>query len=301
MTNPPSLPLDPRRIETFRRVALAGSVTVAARQMALSQPAVTAQIRALEAELGQALFLRGRGGMSLTEPGRVLMDVARRLHDLLAEAAKDIADHPRLGPLEVGASTTAAAYLLPPLLAVFLRNHPAVPVRVATGNTEDMLSAVREGHLPLALVEGLLRAAGLTLVPYVTDELVLVGPPKMPNPPRTVADLATRRLLWRERGSGTRAVVERGLGRARRPLTSDLDLGHTEAIKTAVIHGLGLGFLSRLSIQRETDAGLLEVLPLDDLHIPRTFAWVRGAGAMPPSAEELLRLSVTGNLPSRRS
>jgi len=154
-----------------------------------------------------------------------------------------------------------------------------------------MLSAVREGRIPLALVEGLPRAPGLTLVPYLTDELVLVGPPGLANAPKKVADLAMHRLLWREAGSGTRAVVERALGRARCPLPSDLDLGHTESIKTAVIYGLGLGFLSRLSIQRETNAGLLCILPLKDLQIPRTFTWVRGAGAMPPSAEALLRLS----------
>lgn len=286
----PTLPLDPRRLETFRRVAIAGSVSAAARLMALSQPAVTAQIRALEGELGQALFTRGRDGMRLTEPGIVLMDIARRLHDLLAEAVRDVAHPPRLGPLEVGASTTAAAYLLPPLLSIFLHDHPAIPVRVVTGNTEDMLSAVREGRIPLALVEGLPRAPGLTQMPYVSDELVLVGPSGLPNPPQKVADLARHRLLWREQGSGTRAVVERALGRARCPLPSDLDLGNTEAIKTAVIHGLGLGFLSRLSIQRETNMGLLSVLPLSDLHIPRTFTWVRGAGAMPPSAEALFHL-----------
>lgn len=291
METPYSLTLDPRHLETFRQVALAGSVTAAARRMALSQPAVTAQIRALEAELGQALFLRSREGMRPTEAGLVLMDIAQRMNELLMEAMQDVAVPPRLGPLELGASTTAASYLLPPLLGVFLRNHPAVPIRVATGNTSDMLAAVQEGRFPLALVEGLPRAAGLTLTPYVTDELVLVGLSEEPNPPRTLADLATHRLLWREKGSGTRAVLERALGKARLPMPTDLELGHTEAIKTALLHGLGLGFLSRLSIQRELNLGLFKMFPIKGLHIPRTFSWVRSAGALPASAEELLRLS----------
>lgn len=232
--------------------------------------------------------------MRLTEAGRGLLDVAQRMRELLMEAAKGMVDAPRLGPLELGASTTAGAYLLPPLLAAFLREHPAVPVRIVTDNTESILEAVRKGRLPLGLVEGLPRAAGLTLDPYLTDELVLVGPPDLGNPPRMVSELSSHRLLWREQGSGTRAVVERALGRARRPVAGDLELGHTEAIKTGVIHGLGLGFLSRLCIQREVDARLLAVLPLEDLRISRTFAWVRGAGALPPSVEALLRLTPSG-------
>lgn len=292
MDSPPALPLDPRRLETFRRVALAGTVTEAARQLALSQPAVTAQVRGLEAELGRALFRRGRDGMRLTPEGEALLEVAQRMAALLAEAVQRVAVAPRLGRLEVGASTTAAAYLLPPLLGRFLRQHPGVPVRVGSGNTAEMLEAVRRGDLPLALVEGLPRAAGLMLEPYVTDELVLVGPPDLAgDAPRCMADLGARQILWREPGSGTRAVVARALGKARLPQSGDLELGHTEAIKTAILCGLGLGFLSRLSIAREVAAGLLRELPLADVHIPRTFTWVHGAGALAPSASALLRLA----------
>ena len=283
-------PMDPRRLETFRRVALTGSVSGAAREMALSQPAVTAQIRALESEVGQALFLREHTGMRLTAAGQRLMAVARRMNALLLEAAQGFAEL-HLGPLEVGASTTAAAYLLPPMLAGFLKQYPDVPVRVVNGNTETMLSAIREGKLSLALVEGLPRAAGLTLKPYLADELVLVGAAGMTPRPRHLQDLAHHRMLWREPGSGTRAVVERALGRARRPQARDLELGSTEAIKTAVIQGLGLGFLSRLSIQRELSSGLLIILPIADLHISRTFTWVHGSGALPASEEALLRMA----------
>lgn len=285
----PQLPLDPRRLEIFRRVALAGTVTEAARQLSLSQPAVTAQIRALETELGCALFVRSRSGMALTEAGHRMLDVAQRLRDLLTEAVQTEQAPARLGPLELGASTTAATALLPALLETFLRRHPQVPIRVAVGNTAEMLAAVREGRLALALVEGLPRAAGLRLEPYTSDELVLVGAgPRGPWPTR-ISDLASHRLLWREEGSGTRAVVARALGKARPFQSGDLELGHTEALKSAILRGLGLGFLSRLSIAREVEAGLLRILPLEDLHIPRTYSWVQGSGALPPSAAAFLR------------
>lgn len=285
-----ALPLDPRHLETFRRVALAGTVTEAARQMALSQPAVTAQIRALEESLGCALFLRGRQGMRLTPEGARLLEVAKRHQGLLAEGVAAVAAPGRLGLLELGSSTTAAACLIPGLLQGFLARHPGAAVRVRVGNTAEMLASVREGRLPLALVEGLPRAAGLHLEPFATDELVLVGPRTMTGPvPRRLSDLAGRPLIWREEGSGTRAVVARALGTVRPYQSGDLELGHTEAIKAAVLMGLGLGILSRLSITREVEAGLLRELPLEDLHIPRTYTWVQGAGALPPAAAAFLR------------
>jgi len=284
------LPLDPRHLETFRRVALAGTVTEAARQMALSQPAVTAQVRALEEGLGCALFLRGRQGMRLTPEGSRLLEVAKRHQALLAEGVAAVAAPGRLGLLELGSSTTAATCLIPGLLSGYLARHPGAAVRVRVGNTAEMLASVREGRLPLALVEGLPRAAGLHLEPYATDELVLVGPRTMAGPvPRRLADLAERPLIWREEGSGTRAVVARALGAVRPFRSGDLELGHTEAIKAAVLMGLGLGILSRLSITREVEAGLLKELPLEDLHIPRTYTWVQGAGALPPAAAAFLR------------
>lgn len=283
-------PLDPRHLETFRRVAQTGTVTEAARRLALSQPAVTAQIRTLEQALGCPLFLRSRTGMVLTEAGQRLLDIAQRLHNLLAEAADLGAAPLRLGPLELGASTTAAANLIPPLLEAFLRRDPQVAVHVSVGNTAEMLTAVREGRLALALVEGLPRASGLRLEPYTTDELVLVAAASLPGPiPNRVADLRPLRLLWREEGSGTRAVVARALGRGRPFQPGDLVIGHTEALKHAVMRGLGLGFLSRLSITHDVEAGRLKILPLEDLHIPRTYSWVMGSGALSPSAAAFLR------------
>jgi DNA-binding transcriptional LysR family regulator len=96
-------------------------------------------------------------------------------------------------------------------------------------------------------------------------------------------------VIWREAGSGTRAVVERALGRTRPHREGDPVLGDTEAIKTCVLAGLGIGFLSRWSIQRELQHGELEVLPLPDLAIHRTFSWVQGGGGLPFEAQAFFR------------
>lgn len=288
--------LDPRRLETFRVVAQSGQVSGAARSLHLSQPAVTAQIRQLEAEIGRPLFIRHASGVEPTEAGRLLLDYARRVHGLLEEAGSRLQGATRMGgELRLGASTTAAAYVLPRLLGGFLAKHRPGPVVLDTGNTEAVLEGVRAGRTPLALVEGLTRAPGLALEPYLEDELVPVRAVRAPVPLAAVQearDLAGIPLIWREPGSGTRAVVERALRRAhvaRAPRVSDLVVGDTEAIKTCVLLGLGLGFLSRWSLQREIRQGLLEVVPLPDLRIPRSFSWVQPGGGASGLAGAFLR------------
>ena len=221
--------LDPRRLETFRVVAQAGQVSGAARSLNLSQPAVTAQIRQLEAEVGRPLFTRHASGVELTETGRLLLDYARRVHRLLEEAGEQVrAEQRAWGGLTLGASTTAAAYVLPEVLRGFLSAHQPSPLALEVGNTDEVLTWLREGRIPLALVEGLTRAPGLSLQPYLRDELVAVRAVRAPAAlagVRTAADLAAVPLIWRESGSGTRVVVERALRKmrvVRAPRDSDL-------------------------------------------------------------------------------
>lgn len=288
--------LDPRRLETFRVVAQAGQVSGAARQLNLSQPAVTAQIRQLEADLGRSLFQRHASGVELTEAGRVLLDYARRVRRLLDEAGARLqADEQPGGALHLAASTTAAAYILPSVLRSFRLDQRAAPLRLDVGNTDEVLAWVREGLMPLALVEGLTRAPGLSLQPYLRDELVAVRAARAPEAlaaVRRVADLGGVPLVWREPGSGTRVVVERALHKTRvlrAPRAMDLVVGDTEAIKSCVILGLGIGFLSQWSIQRELVRGTLEVIPLPDLTIPRTFSWAQAGGGQAGPAAAFLR------------
>ncbi|GLH73654.1 LysR family transcriptional regulator [Geothrix limicola] len=288
--------LDPRRLETFRVVAQSGQVSAAARSLNLSQPAVTAQIRQLESDLGKSLFTRHASGMRLTEVGRVLLDYARRVHRLLEEAGQRIhAEESAGGELRLAASTTAAAYILPPLIRTFLTRHRPAPLVVDVANTDEVLGWVREGRTPLALMEGLTRAPGLSLRPYLRDELVAVRAAKAPAALAEVsalADLAGVPLIWRESGSGTRVVVERALRKARvahGPRGSDLVVGDTEAIKSCVLLGLGIGFLSRWSIQRELGRRALEEIPLPELSIQRSFSWVQTGGGLAGQAAAFLR------------
>ena len=292
-------PLDSRRLETFRMVAITGRISEAARRLNLSQPAVTAQVRQLEEAAGRPLLTRHPHGVQLTEAGRGLLEVAQRLHRLLEEAASRLAAPERpAGPLQLCASTTLAAYVLPGLLAAFQREERPSAVLLEVGNTEQVLDWVREGRFPLGVVEGLRRAPGLRLEGFLADELLPVRAVKAPaslRRVRSVRDLASVPILRRESGSGTRAVVDAALRAADRSLAhrdSDPVLGHTEAIKAAVLAGLGLAFLSPWSIRGELRRRELEVVDLPGLRIPRAFSWVRPSGGLHGTAARFHRFAM---------
>jgi DNA-binding transcriptional LysR family regulator len=283
----PSHRIDPRLLPTFLAVFESGRVSAAAKALHLSQPAVTAQVRKLEDELGAPLFVRSAAGVTPTAAGERLAGYARTVQRLLGEAAVAIAggEEPA-GELDLAASTTIAAHLLPLVLARFRASHPTVRVRVAVGNTEEVIAQVKRGRVPIGLVEGHARASGIHLERYVDDEIVPVSGVRAGSAifrVRKPGDLAHVPILWREPGSGTRAVVERALRRAgirRVPLAIDLEIASTEAILGAAMAGLGVAFASRWAIQTHLASGRLALLPGLDLVIRRTFRWATAAGAL---------------------
>lgn len=277
------LPWDPALLASFLAVADMRKVSAAARVLHLSQPAVSAHVQALERQLGTALFRRSVRGMEPTDAGRRLIDHARRIQGLVEDVAADLgAAREPAGRLVLAASTTLAGHVLPPLLAAFAERYAGVSIRMEVGNTEEILDRVRQGRVPLGIVEGLGRAPQVQLRPFVEDEIVPVSTPAVAGRIRRTADLRRFPILWREVGSGTRAVLERALLRAgltKADIAVRYELGSTEAIKSAVIAGMGVGFLSQWSIRSEVAQHQLVPLPFAGLRIPRTFRWAIAAGA----------------------
>jgi DNA-binding transcriptional LysR family regulator len=271
--------IDPRKLETFRVVAQTRKISSAAKLLHLSQPAVTAQVRALEEECGRALLLRSSRGVTPTDWGLRLLEAAKHLHEVLGEVESALQGEPTVEEeVVIGASMNAAAYLLPPLVAGYRAIHGRVPFRVQVSNTARVLEWVADGRVPLGLVEARQRSPRAHLERYLEDELVAVAAASARDLCRIsrAAELARVPLLWREPGSHTRAVVEEAIAKAVRGQVAkrpDLLFGSNQSIKMAAVAGLGVAFVSRWSVQLEVAAGTLKVLPLRDLRVVRAFSW----------------------------
>lgn len=271
----------------FRAVAKQLSFRKAAEELFLTQPAVSLQIKALEEDVGVQLFERAASHISLTGAGEVLLKYAERVHGLMSEAAQEIAalSGDQSGQLGLGASTTIAQYVLPGLLSIFLKQHPRVVLSLTSGNTEHVIVALQNHTIALGLIEGPARGRTVRTEPFLTDELILIVPSAHEWSERSSisrAELITAPLLLRERGSGTRQVIESALERSgmrSSVLHSAMELDSTESIKSAVEAGLGVGFVSRWALAKDTRFGQsIKTVAVQDLKIERPFLIVRLTG-----------------------
>jgi len=278
------------RLVVFRAVAEQLSFRKAAEELYLTQPAVSLQIKALEEDLGVQLFDRTGSHIALTEAGNTLLSYARQVHTLLSEAEREVASlsGEHAGRLALGASTTIAQYVLPRLLGEFRREHPRVHATMISGNTEHVVSAVIQQQIALGFIEGPAHSRDVKTEPFLVDELVLIVPAAHEWAERGsigCTEIASTPLLMRERGSGSRKVVEMALERQhikRSSLQIVMELDSTEAIKSAVEAGLGAGFVSRWAIAKDLRLGsAFKIVAIDGLRIRRDFLIAYSAGPEP--------------------
>ena len=267
----------------FRAVAEAGGFSRAAEVVHVSQPAISMQVSELEEALGTALFDRLPRGVRLTDAGETLLGYAQRIAALEGEAERAMRELRGLerGRLSLGASQTIGSYLLPALLGRFRTRHPAVELQLTIANTEEIKRHLLDRTLDLGLIEGTSpQDEGLSGRVFSEDELIVVAPPDHPftarakDKPRpkpiTVSQLCAQPHVVRELGSGTREVVERALAKCGATLGHiALTLSATEAIKRAVMAGLGLAVMSRLCVGSELAGGLLVEVPVRGLKLRR--------------------------------
>ncbi|HVK11977.1 MAG TPA: selenium metabolism-associated LysR family transcriptional regulator [Gemmataceae bacterium] len=286
-------------LETFLEAAERGTFTAAGRALGLTQAAVSQRIHQLETALNTSLFRRQPGKVVLTDAGRTLYEYARRIQDLTAEAWAALTGTPgeARGELVLAASSVPGQYLLPTTLAAYRKQHPRVEVRVSVTDTDDVLRLVERGDAHLGLVGGQGGGSRLEFRKFAGDQLVLVVPAGHRWRRRrkvTVREFLAQPLIQRERGSGSRRCLERGLegvGVTASSLNVVLELGSTEAIKEAVLRGVGLAILSRRAIEKEVRAGDLRAVEVDGLTLDRDIYLVRDRRrALPEPANLFLAL-----------
>ncbi|RGN38240.1 LysR family transcriptional regulator [Bacteroides oleiciplenus] len=274
------------RLKVFRSVAKNLSFTKASQELFVSQPAITKHIQELESTYQARLFDRQGSKISLTEAGKLLLEHCDRILEdyKQLEYEMHLLHNEYTGELKLGASTTIAQYVLPPLLGSFIRKFSQVNLSLLNGNSRGIETALQEHRIDLGLVEGIYRLPNLKYTTFLEDELVAVvhTKSKLSLPEEiTPEDLQKIPLVLRERGSGTLDVIERALSGHNIKL-SNLNvlmyLGSTESIKLFLENADCMGIVSIRSIFKELTAGTFRVVEIRDMSMLRELCFVQLQG-----------------------
>jgi DNA-binding transcriptional LysR family regulator len=294
-------------LETFSKAVELGSFTGAAKALGLTQAAVSQRIQALEAALGKPLFQRRGGRVLLTEAGRTLYGYSQRILELHREARREVAGHeaPVTGDLRLAASSIPGEHLLPALLSLFGRKYPHIRVNASVSDSMVVLRQVERGEVSLGLVGRKGDSPHLEARHLASDRMVLVVPPDHAWGRRkrvSFRHLGDHPLILREAGSGLRHCFEKSLERAGltpADLRVALELGSNEAIKEAVLRGVGMAILSSYAVRKEIQSGELHALAVAGLKCDRDLyvVWDRRR-VLPPPARLFLAFLESNPLPA---
>jgi DNA-binding transcriptional LysR family regulator len=280
-----------RQLEIFAAIARTKSLTRAAAEVHLTQPAVSMQLKQLEDAVGVPLAEPAGRGIQLTDAGREfaenvedMLDRVAHLEDLVARW-KGV----RSGRVRLGIVSTAK-YFVPKLLAQFLRSHPGVDFRMTIHNRAQIVDELRANTVDFAIMGRPPEGIDCVATPFAPNLLGVVAAPEHPLSRRrglAASELAGEAFIVRETGSGTRAAMERFFGAHHLKWRTAMEMASNESIKQAVMAGLGLGFLSLLTVRSELAAGRLVALDVEGLPVQsRWFAVRRTSRRLVPAAEE---------------
>jgi DNA-binding transcriptional LysR family regulator len=268
--------LNLHHLRLFSAVAEHGSFSRAAAALHISQPAISKGIRDFEDQVGTALLERGAAGVRPTEAGQRLMEQAVALFaaERAAEEELDALRGLERGTLAIGASTTIATYLLPPLVGAFHREHPNIELRMTSANTRSIAELLVRRELDVALVEGPTDGFPLIVEPWRQDEMVLIAAPEhrltRVRPQAVLQELEKEIFLMREPGSGTREVVSAALAARGVRTGRSIEIGSTEPIKQMVAAGFGVAIVSAAAAADQIALGRLAVVRPAGFKLQRT-------------------------------
>ena len=270
--------ISPRQLEVFVQIAQHGSVRSAAERLHLSQPAASMALAEMERQLDAPVFARERGRLRLNTRGRELLPLARELLERHAEFARCGAAGPATlaGELRIGTSNTVGNYRVGELLGAFVRAQPHVAIRLRVSNTRAIAEAMLDHQLDLGCVEGPIIHPLLETRPWREDRLVVCAPTDHPLARRQrlkPADFAGAGWILREPGSAQRNTSAGVMGQLP-PGRTVLELDQSEAIKQAVIAGLGIAFLPELAVVDALAAGRMKALKTPFLDLRRSLSLV---------------------------
>ncbi len=265
-----------KQLTVFTTTAKLNGITKAAQALCMTQSAASQSLKELENILGYPLFTRYGRKLVINNHGQTLLSKSTQMLALQAQIQQPITTELQ-GELKVAASVTIGSYVMPKILAGFIKLHPNVVPKLAISNSEQVINNLMAGQANIGLIEAPISHQSLHLSPWRNDQLVifcandhfLAKQNKL-----TLTEMSEQIWVLREHGSGTRTVFVNAMQQQGGVINHSLDLARQEAIKQAVKANLGLGVLSLLSIQQELKLGLFKQLATP-LNLNRQFSIIQ--------------------------
>jgi DNA-binding transcriptional LysR family regulator len=260
-------------MRVFAAVARNLSFTRAARELHLTQPAISQQVKLLEEDIGMPLFEQIGRKVHLAPAGVELLRYTEQAMELLRQASESLAAMRGLkrGVLKLGAVSTAK-YFAPSLLSAFTPAYPEVTIKFEVGNREEIIQQLAANEIDMVIMGRPPRELETVAEPFAKHPLVIIASPTHPLASKRrirLSQLATEYFLIREEGSGTRASMERVFGEREVPFRVSMEVSSNETIKQAVMANMGLSFISSHTVGLELAAGKLVILDVVGLPIVR--------------------------------
>ncbi|MGV0757409.1 LysR substrate-binding domain-containing protein [Empedobacter brevis] len=270
------------RLKVFDTVARRLNFTKAANELNITQPSVTKHIKETELNLNIKLFERNGTKIKLTQAGEILLKYTEEIFSVYQKMEFEIGQlqEKQKGHLRLGASTTIAQYVLPPILAEFRKRFPEIQLNLVIHNSEKIEDLLTNNKIDVGLIEAQIKNRTFHYFPFMKDEIVLVA--RQNHPLSTRNHLKTHDLLQipfvlRESGSGTLETIDLALKAKNiklNELKTEIRLGSTESIKSYLLHSDALAFLSVQSILQELKSHTLTIIDVKNMAIPRYFNFI---------------------------
>lgn len=280
--------LDYHKLKIFKTVADLKSFSKAAEVLFLTQPTVTLQIKKLENYLGVTLLKRDKSGISLTEEGKLLYEYANKIiedyiqmEEALSSIKKDFSKI-----LVIGASSTIGEFLLPKFLPSFLQEHKNLKLNLFIGNSKAVEEGILSKNFYIGLVEDEISSNKISATAFYEDEIVLIANANCDIPEEIEVDqIKNYEFIFREKGSGTRNIVETVLGKEGIEIKPNIEISSSKAIARMVANSKYLAFVSKLVIENELRLKNLKVVKVKDFQIKRRFSYITQKNIRLPSTE----------------
>ncbi|MFC1834899.1 LysR substrate-binding domain-containing protein, partial [Thermodesulfobacteriota bacterium] len=257
------------QLKAFYYAAKCGGITRAAETLCITQPAVSLQIKALEAHYDVQLFVRRRKRLELTPLGKRLYEVCTKAFTHVGEAELLLMQAKQFAGdiLKIGSTKTLVRYLLARYIARFQESFPKVQIELDEGKSEAMVQSVLEHRNDIAIVGRVPYDPDLTVIPFLEDELVLLAAPEhrlAAEEEVSLRDIRDETFILREKGSGTRRLIEQVFQKAGIVSSAFIETGNVDFIKQMVKIGKGLALLARMGVDRDFNNGELKAVKLTE-------------------------------------